>query len=214
MFPGAIPLIDYCSTDSGLPRLFPGAIPLIDYCNSVIATECEESVMLLSSDSEAYKDLLITTLIIPPTEDTKVAKRFRVDRKDKFPIQDIVGRLVSLVVRSNHSYQELNCLALGYRLKTSNSDATMRTNNDTELFFVNTMQSLVKTQTWQLLANRIGNSTKRRVQFAQPCSKLCRFRHAADSRVPESCQFRTSNYHHSSVQVVLQCTLREERWTA
>lgn len=137
--------------------VFPGAVCLADFCTSVVDTSSgEDSRVVLSTDSDAYKDLLLTTLIIPPSDNNGTSKKFRLDGKDKFPIQDIVGRLVGQFVRSNHSYQDLNCLAFGYRVKSSNSDATMRTNNDTELYFVNTMQSLVKTQTWQLLANRIG----------------------------------------------------------
>lgn len=140
--------------------VFPSAIPLLDYCKSVIDAECGESALYATTDSVLYKELLHTTLIIPPIEENSVVRKFRVDRKDKFPINDIVGRLVNQAIRSNHSYQELNCIALGYRLKSSNSDATMRTNNDTELNFLNTTQALVVTQVWQQLANRIGMFVK------------------------------------------------------
>lgn len=136
--------------------VFPSAVPLFDYCTSVIKRNHLDIALIQPSDSAAYKDLLRTSLIVPPSDAEGSQFAFKFNGRDRFPIHDIVGRLISQLVRSGQQYHEQNCLTLGYRLKSTGSDATMRSNNDTEVYFVNTVQALVSTQTWQLLANRIG----------------------------------------------------------
>jgi sorbitol-specific phosphotransferase system component IIC len=134
-------------------RVFPQAVSLFDYCSAVIDFQGSEK-LIMPADPVSYSNLLSDTLILPPAATTK----YIVTKVSKYPIRDTIGRLVSQCVRSNPSYHEQNCLALGYRSKTSNCDATMRTSNDTELYFVNTIQAIVTTQTWQLFANRVGKN--------------------------------------------------------
>ena len=139
--------------------VFPTAVPLFDYLTTVIKRSNHDIVVIQPTDSCAYKDLLRTSLIVPPPDAEGTQFTFKFNGKDRFPIHDIVGRLISQLVRNGQQYHEQNCLTLGYRLKSTGSDATMRSNNDTEVYFVNTVQALVSTQTWQLLANRIGTAT-------------------------------------------------------
>jgi sorbitol-specific phosphotransferase system component IIC len=134
-------------------RVFPQAVSLLDYCNAVVDFQGSEKLFTVG-DPASYHNLLNDTLLIPPAGRAE----FVVTKVSKFPIRDTIGRLVSQCVRSNPAYHEQNCLALGYRSKTSNCDATMRTSNDTELYFVNTIQAIVTTQTWQLFANRVGKA--------------------------------------------------------
>lgn len=113
-------------------------------------------MLIQPKDPPAYKDLLETTLILPPSESENNLFDYTYNGKDRYPVVDIVVRLVGQLVRKGQVYQEQNCLTLGHRLKSAGSDATMRSNNDVENYSVNTMHALVTTQTWQLLANRIG----------------------------------------------------------
>ena len=135
--------------------VFPHAITLFDYCSSVVNFTADQR-LVQDRDSVSYKDLLHNTLVIPPNNGVRSDLKFNISRIETFPIRDMIGRLVSQCVRNNPTYQEQNCLALGYRNKTSNCDATLRTSTDTELYFVNTVQAIVTTQTWQLFANRVG----------------------------------------------------------
>ena len=129
--------------------VFPKAVSLLDYCNRII----DGGLQLIGvDDSAAYKELLSTSLIVPPEN----KQTFTVCKNNTCAIRDIISRFVGQLVRSNQPYHEQNCLALGFRPKSSYSNVTMRANNDTEMVFVNTVQALVNTQTWQLLANRIG----------------------------------------------------------
>ena len=140
--------------------VFPNAISLYEYCTSTIQRNQQQIVLIQPTDSKAYCDLLHTSIIIPPPDDEINKQTYNFNGRDKFPVHDIVGRLVSQLLRSGQQYHEQNCLTLGYRLKSTGSDVTMRSNNDTELYFVNTVQAIVCTQTWQQLANRIGNFAK------------------------------------------------------
>lgn len=136
--------------------VFPNAVSLYEYCTSIIEANQQQVNLVQPTDSKAYCDLLHGSIIIPPPDDGTNKFVYHFNGKDKFPVHDIVGRLISQLLRSGQQYHEQNCLTLGYRLKSTGSDVTMRSNNDTELYFVNTVQAIVCTQTWQLLANRIG----------------------------------------------------------
>ena len=148
-------------------NVFPKAITLLEYCKSVIDSDTDKESILLINDSIKYKELLQTSLILPPIEARTL--KFKIDKQGHSPVREIIARLVSQIVRSNQPYHEQNCLALGYRLKTSNSDVTMRSNIDTELFCVNTIQAILNTQPWQILANRIGkvNMMKPKHSFSE-----------------------------------------------
>jgi hypothetical protein len=132
--------------------VFPSAVSLLVFCADILDARF---LLLEENDSDGYKSLLHNTLVIPPVVNVS---KIIVSKVQPYPIGETIGRLVSQCVRSNISFREQNCLALGYRSKSVNADATMRGSNDTEVYFVNTVQSIVTTQHWQLFANRIGRN--------------------------------------------------------
>lgn len=135
-------------------NVFPHAISLLEFCTAIV----EPPIALLQElDSNDYSNLLHKTLVIPPVADLGLLKKFNVTKVQSFPIGETIGRFVSQCVRgSATNFRELNCLALGYKTKSVNSDATLRASNNTEVHFVNTVQSFVTTQHWQAFANRVG----------------------------------------------------------
>jgi hypothetical protein len=142
--------------------VFPSATVLFDYCCSLAHDrEVFAAHLVKQNDPTAYKTLLHTSLILPSAGSDTNMDLFKAPASSKhesaFPIRDIIARLVEQLVKSNQSYHEQNCLSLGYRSKSSNKDATaMRSSHGTEMYFVNTVQAIITTQVWQLLANRIG----------------------------------------------------------
>lgn len=142
-----------------MATLFPTAMRLIDYLLTILPTVRKIDVIVNDNDSNNYKELVNTTMIVPDNNNILVVNENYFDcisTDGVPPIRDIVNRTVATIARTKQSYREQNCLAIGYRRKSSRGDITMRSNIDLECYHVNTVQALVVTQSWQLLANRIG----------------------------------------------------------
>lgn len=99
---------------------------------------------------------------------------------DKEPLKDIITRLIAQIIRShtsnNSNYREMNCIALGYRVKTTNCAAELRSFMDIECYYLNTLHSFIQTTNWVILAERFGEPVIRHI-FNQPafirCSNGC-----------------------------------------
>lgn len=130
-------------------NLFSNSVSLLDYFRTTLGID---NGLVLDDDSPSYLELLATSLIIPP-----VSEKF--DKQHILytcSLRETLSRLVEQSVRNSQHYRSQNCLSLGYRAKTSNGDTTMRQNIDIECYFINTVQAVILTQSWKLLASRIG----------------------------------------------------------
>ncbi len=76
-------------------------------------------------------------------------------------IREVLSNIVAQITRVANAQQlpprEQNVLCLGYRRKAVNATAVMRNHIDIECYSINTIQTLLISQNWQLLLNRIGN---------------------------------------------------------
>lgn len=136
--------------------IFPNAVSLFDYCTSIIELSKFKVDLISPDDSPAYKDMLHSSLIVPPAPSEQAKLVFSFNGTNKFPMKDVLSRLVGQLVHSGQPYHEQNCLCLGHRPKNVGSDATMRSSHDTDCFFVNSIHPIITTVSWQQLLNRIG----------------------------------------------------------
>ncbi len=133
-----------------MAKIFPKSFLLYDY----IRRGSNKQVLLLKQDDPImYKSLLKESYICCE----KIEPLDIEESVGKCPVRDIVNRFIANFVRSPSATKDQNCLCLGYRSKGSFSDAIMRNYSDIECTFVNTIQSIVTSHAWQLLADRIGN---------------------------------------------------------
>lgn len=132
-----------------MTKIFPKSFLLYEY----IRRGSNQQVEILKQDDPiSYKSLLKESFICCEKIETLEIEK----SNEKCPVRDIVNRFTANFVRAPSTSKDQNCLCLGYRSKGSFSDAIMRNYIDIECTFVNTIQSIVTSQTWQILADRIG----------------------------------------------------------
>jgi len=142
------------SSTNTILSIFPNAIRLIQYFGAI------DHLIIKKNDPSTYIDFINNTFIIPPQNNSAINIDFK-DIQQTYPIRDIINRIVGNIIRSsninNSNYREQNVLTLGYRMRSSmGENSRMRGQLDLECYFVNTIQTLVTTKSWQLLADRIG----------------------------------------------------------
>lgn len=137
-----------------ITNIFPNAITLYNYLLSCIDNE---TAILLENDSDSYKKMLQTSMIVP--ESVGVESKFTIPTiRDKISIKEALNGIIAKLVRQNQSYRDQNCLAFGYRQKSSSQAVAMRSNFDVECYFVNTVLPMLSSRMWEQLANRIGEA--------------------------------------------------------
>ena len=133
--------------------IFSNAISLGSYLTAI------SHKIVNKNDSKLYTDFIHNTFIIP--SDCIDIQSIDADESPQiYPIRDIINRIVAFLIRnsttSNISYREQNVLTLGYRMRSVGENSRMRGQLDLECYFVNTIQTLVTTKPWQILADRVG----------------------------------------------------------
>lgn len=133
--------------------IYPGACSLLAYLVKILPERPQDAI-LKDSDNELYRILLQETIVV----DTSLSHGLDLSdepNSGKCNVKDALNRAIPLFLRS----KEANCLAFGYRQKAMHAEAIMRNHMNTECFFVNTIQSLLMTPSWQLLVDRVGMLT-------------------------------------------------------
>ena len=77
------------------------------------------------------------------------------------PFADVINGIVARAVRLNTYHRrginkEINCLALGYRPKSFKSEAEMKSFNDIECHYINTLHVYFFTPEWQAFYKHYG----------------------------------------------------------
>lgn len=135
-----------------ITNIFPSAVTLFNFLSSCID---DGNSIIRESDSESYMKLLHSSMIVPDANsfDNKFTLPVVAER---ISIKEALNGIIAKLVRQNQGYREQNCLAFGYRQKSSSHAASMRSNFDVECYFVNTVLPMLSSRVWEQLANRVG----------------------------------------------------------
>ena len=162
-------------TAAAVRSIFPEAITLLAYSSAKLIDDGLNADYLINgeSDTAAYKELLRYAMIVPEPDflgmekisDSNATTKIP-DPIIKYPIHEIINRAVGNFIKQSSkssNWREQNCLALGYRSKTSDEANCMRSNANVELFHINSVHPMVTTRAWQLLADRLGEIRLRKM---------------------------------------------------
>lgn len=151
-------------------RIFPKSIELKDYLRNKLTNV----TIIQPDDPISFKKLLEEVYIVPlfSSEVEAVDTDHDITVTDR--IREVINRIVVQMIRSGSANgKDQNCLSFGFRRKAAKSETILRSHHDIECAYINTVQSLVINQSWQLLLTRIGQ-LRLPPFFLQHLSSLCR----------------------------------------
>ena len=134
---------------TSLLEMFPTAISLLKYCELVFDKTIDKML------STRLIQLTASVLVVPAEMRPHIALPMN-EKKHIVSMRELLNRFVAVEIKRNRDFRTCNCLCLGYRLKNAHSASEMRSNLNTECYFVNTLHSVWCSADWVQFATIVG----------------------------------------------------------
>ena len=138
-------------SSNALLEMFPATLPLLKYCELLFGQQDVGTLW-----PPAIRQLIDSVLVIPMGVHPHITLP-KSDNKYKVPMRELLNRFVALEIQRKREFRSCNCLCFGYRLKNAHSASEMRSNLNTECYFVNTLHSVWCNADWSRFAAFVGD---------------------------------------------------------